>query len=116
MATGTVAVDTESIASLFSAGMGSASDLDADVGAAVMLRCREGVMGLVHCRFWLHTVSDEGQWCRFWDAVYDNAANPGKQRGLPLLRAHMVPVLHRERLIMIIAFGMLKLCMRAYDH
>ena len=115
MATDTVAVETARSTSLLSARMGSASDVDADVGAAVMLRGGGGVVGLVHCSFWLHPVSDEGQWRRLWDAAYDNAADPGERRGLPSLQAHMVPVPHWARLIMIIVCDMLELCMRAYD-
>ena len=57
MVTSAVAVKTARSTSLLSAGMGSASDVDADVGAAVMIRGGEGVMGLVHCSFWIHYVS-----------------------------------------------------------
>ena len=114
MATGTVAVKTARSTSLLSAGMGSASDVDVDVGEAVMIRGGGGVVGLVHCSFWLHPVSEEGQWRWLWDATYDNAADLGKQCGLTSLQSHMVPVLHWMRLIMIITCNMLELCMSNY--
>ena len=66
-------------------GMGPASDVYTAVGMAVILRGGGGVVGLVHCSFWLHPVSDEGQWRCLWDAVYDNSAEIGNLRGLPLL-------------------------------
>ena len=53
-------------------GEGSVSDVDMAVGTAVMLRVVGGVVGLVHYRFWIHSVSDEGQWRQLWDATYDN--------------------------------------------
>ena len=87
--------------------MGSESDVDADVGAAAMLRGGGGVAGLVHCRFWLHPVSDEVHWCRLLDSAYDNAADPGKRRGLPLIQDCIVPVPHWIRLFMIIMCNML---------
>ena len=54
-------------------GMGPASDVYTAVGMAVILRGGGGVVGLVHCSFWLHPVSDEGQWRQIWDAAYDNS-------------------------------------------
>ena len=114
MVTGTVAVETERSASLLSAGMRSASYVDTDVGAAVILRSGGCVVGLVHYNLWLHTVSDKVQWLWLWGATYDNTADLGKYLGLPLLQGHMVPVPHWARLIMIIACDMLKICMRAY--
>ena len=83
--------------------MGSESDVDADVGAAEMLRGGGGVAGLVHCRFWLHPVSDEGQWHHIWDSAYENTAYPGKRNGLPSLQAHMLLVRHWVRLIMVVS-------------
>ena len=56
MVTGTVTVETESITSLVSSGMVSASDVDADIGASIILRGGGGVGGLAHCRFWIHPV------------------------------------------------------------
>ena len=51
MATDVIAVETARSTSLLSAGMGSASGVDADLGAYVMLRGGGGVLGLVHCSF-----------------------------------------------------------------
>ena len=62
MVTFTIGVDTENSTSLFSAGMGSASDVDTDVGASVLIRGQSVIVGLVHCILWFHPVSDEGQW------------------------------------------------------
>ena len=56
MVTGTVTVETASINSLLSSGMVSASDVDADIGASIILSGGGDVGGLVHCRFWLHPV------------------------------------------------------------
>ena len=97
---GTVVVNIARSTSFILAGMGSASDVDVDV----MLR---GGGGIVHCRFWLHPVSDEVHWCRLLDSAYDNAADPGKRRGLPLIQDCIVPVPHWIRLFMIIMFNML---------
>ena len=48
MVPGTVAVNKARITSLLSSGIGSASDLDAYMGAAVMIRGRWGVVELVN--------------------------------------------------------------------
>ena len=48
------------------------------MSASVMIRGGGVIVGLVHSKFWIHNVSDKGQWRRKWDAVYDNAADPGK--------------------------------------
>ena len=96
---------------LLSAGMESASDVDTDVGAGIMLRGVCGVMGLIHCSLCLRNVSNNGQWRQIWDTSYENAAIPGKKRVLTLLQAHMVPVPDWTRLIMIIACNILKVCM-----
>ena len=99
MVTGTAAVDTAMSTYFLSAGMGFASDIDAVLGAAVMLTGRGGVMGLVRCSFLLYHVSYFGQWHRLWDATYKNVTNPGKRRVLPSLQDHMVHVPHWARLI-----------------
>ena len=115
MSTCTIAVKTMTSTSLLPVGMRSASDIDSNVGADVMLRGGGGIMGLFHCSFWIHPVSDEGQWRCLWDAVYDNSAKPVNQCGLPSLQDHMVPVPHWTRLITIILCNILKLCMHTYD-
>ena len=116
MATCTIAVEASRSTYLLSAGMGSTSDVDTGMGANVMLMGGGGIVGLVHCRFWVHPMSDEVQWCRLWDAVYDNTADPGKRSGLPLLQAHMVRIPHWTRLIMIIPCDIIELCMCSYDY
>ena len=109
MVTGTIVVETERNTSFFSEGVGSASDVDSDVGAAVILRGKWVFVGLVHCSLWIHHVSDEGHWRQIWYVTYENATNPVKQRGIPFTRTRMVHVLHWTRFIIIIVCNMLKL-------
>ena len=114
--TGTVIVKTAGRMFLLSVGIGSVSEFCVDVGVDVMLRGGGIFVGLVRCSFWLHHVSDEVQWRRLCDTVYDNVADSGKCRGLSVLQDHMVSLPHWTSLIMVIACDMLKLYMHAYDY
>ena len=62
MATITISAEIERSTYLLSAGMGSASNVDGDVGTAMIIRGGGGVVGLVQFSLWIHPVSDEGQW------------------------------------------------------
>ena len=57
VSTCTIAVKTMTSTSLLPVGMRSASDIDSNVGADVMLTGRGGFMGLVCCSFLLYPVS-----------------------------------------------------------
>ena len=50
--------DSEEHGLVVGGGVVSASDVDVDVGVAVMIWGRGGIVGLVHYSFWIHPVSD----------------------------------------------------------